>query len=61
MTLEALTMAPGTPRIRPEDTKRWAPFRFINDSGYPVAVMDSVQTRVAEMTTDLIYHAMRKP
>lgn len=61
MTWEGLMKAAGMPRIRPEDRKRWAPFRFINDSGYPVAVMDTVQTRVAEMTTDLIYHAMRKP
>lgn len=60
MTLEALTMAPGTPRIRPEDTKRWAPFRFINDSGYPVAVIDAVQTHIADLTAALIYHAMRK-
>ncbi len=61
MTWEGREKAVGMPRIRPEDTKRWAPFRFINDSGYPVAVMDSVQAQVAELTTALIYHVMRKP
>ena len=49
------------PRRRPVDVQRWKPFNFINESGFPVAVMDSVQTRVAELTTALIFHSMRKP
>lgn len=48
------------PRRRLEDTRRWKPFHFINESGYPVAIVDSVQARVAELTTALIYHSMRK-
>lgn len=53
-------MVVGMPSIRPVDRRRWAPFRFINDAGYPVVIMDSTQEKVAELTTALIYHSMRK-